>query len=136
MQLAKLIVNAGGAAALVDYVSEAKGNARLPGIMALGYISAFSETLALAVIVSKGVPPLKDSLISEPEDHIKAASAWSLGQMGRHSPDHARALAEADVLRHLLAVMLHEESSEGARAARCLHGCAGRSHMHTCRRQT
>jgi hypothetical protein len=42
-ELAKLIVNAGGAAALVDYVKEAKGNARLPGIMALGYISAFSE---------------------------------------------------------------------------------------------
>ncbi|CAN0404910.1 unnamed protein product, partial [Scytosiphon promiscuus] len=53
--LAKLIVNSGGAAALVDY-----GNAKLPGIMAVGYISAFSETLALAVIVSKGVAPLKD----------------------------------------------------------------------------
>ena len=37
-----------------------KGNAKLPGIMALGYIAAFSETLALAVIVSKGVAPLKD----------------------------------------------------------------------------
>lgn len=82
--------------------------------MALGYISAFAETLALAVIVSKGVPPLKDALISEPEDHIKAAAAWSLGQLGSHSPDHARALAEADVLRHLLAVMMHEDSSEGA----------------------
>lgn len=28
--------------------------------MAVGYIAAFSETLALAVIVSKGVVPLKD----------------------------------------------------------------------------
>lgn len=28
--------------------------------MAVGYIAAFSETLALAVIVSKGVAPLKD----------------------------------------------------------------------------
>lgn len=111
-ELAKLIVNAGGAAALVDYAKEAKGNARLPGIMALGYISAFSETLALAVIVSKGVGPLKDALISEPEDHIKSAAAWSLGQMGRHSPDHARALAEADVLRQLLAVFLDERSSD------------------------
>merc|ERR1711862_39039 len=63
----------------------------------LGYIAAFSETLALAVVVSKGIPPLKDALINEPEDHLKAASAWSLGQIGRHSPDHSRALAEADV---------------------------------------
>lgn len=111
-ELAKLIVNAGGAAALVDYVSESQGNAKLPGIMALGYIGAFSETLALAVIVSKGVAPLKEALVTEPEDHIKAASAWSLGQIGRHTPDHARALAEGDVLRHLLACMVHEDSSE------------------------
>jgi hypothetical protein len=111
-ELAKLIVNSGGAAVLVDYVNEAQGNAKLPGIMALGYIAAFSETLALAVMVSKGVGPLKDALVGEPEDHIKAASAWSLGQIGRHSPDHARAMAEADVLRHLLACMVHEKSSE------------------------
>merc|ERR1711939_472248 len=63
-------------------------------------------------VVSKGIPPLKDALINEPEDHLKAASAWSLGQIGRHSPDHARALAEADVLRRFLAVYLHQDSSE------------------------
>ena len=82
--MAKLIVNAGGVAAMVDYVTEARGNNRLPGIMTLGYIAAFSETLALAVVVSKGIPPLKDALINEPEDHLKAAAAWSLGQIGRH----------------------------------------------------
>jgi len=111
-ELAKLIVNSGGAAALVDFVSEAQGNAKLPGIMAVGYIAAFSETLALAIIVSKGVAPLKEALVTEPEDHIKAASAWSLGQIGRHTSDHARALAEGDVLRHLLACMVHQDSSE------------------------
>lgn len=80
--------------------------------MAVGYIAAFSETLALAIIVSKGVAPLKEALVTEPEDHIKAASAWSLGQIGRHTSDHARALAEGDVLRHLLACMVHQDSSE------------------------
>merc|ERR1712217_585122 len=110
--LAKLIVNAGGVAAMVDYITEARGNNRLPGIMTLGYISAFSETLALAVVVSKGIPPLINAVVTEPEDHIKSASAWSLGQIGRHSPDHSRALAEADVLRRLLAVYLHNDSSE------------------------
>jgi len=110
--LAKLIMNAGGVDAMVGYIVEARGNNRLPGIMCLGYISAFSESLALAVVVSKGIPPLKDALINEPEDHLKAAAAWSLGQIGRHSPDHARALAEADVLRRLLAVYLHQDSSE------------------------
>jgi len=111
-ELARLIVNAGGVTAIVDYVNETRGNARLPGIMTLGYISAFSETLAMGVIVAKGVPPLMDALVREPEDHIKAASAWSLGQIGRHSPDHAKALAVHNVIGRLLAVYLNEDSSE------------------------
>merc|ERR1712060_464042 len=108
-ELAKLIVHSGGAAATVDYISESKGNARLPGIMTLGYISAFDDSLAMAVVVSKGIAPLKDALIHEPEDHIKAAAAWSLGQIGRHSPDHAKYLAEADVPARLLAVYMMQE---------------------------
>ena len=69
--MAQLIVNSGSIAAIVDYVNATIGNARLPGIMTLGYIAAFSETLALAVIVAKGIPPLTQALISETEDHIK-----------------------------------------------------------------
>jgi 3-methyladenine DNA glycosylase AlkD len=114
-ELAQLIVNAGGVGALVDYVNESEGNARLPGIMTLGYIAAFSETLANQVISARGVPPLVNALVSEPEDHIKSASAWSLGQIGRHSPEHARALADSHVLPKLLAVFMHPESSDDLR---------------------
>ncbi|EPY36710.1 axoneme central apparatus protein [Angomonas deanei] len=105
-ELSQLVVNAGGVGALVDYTSDTKGSTRLPGIMTLGYISAFSETLALAVIVSHGVPPLADALEKEPEDHIKAAAAWSLGQVGRHSADHAKSVADCNVLPKLLDVYL------------------------------
>lgn len=52
-QLSQLIVNAGGVAAVVDYVGDSRGNVRLPGIMMLGYVAAHSENLAMAVIVSK-----------------------------------------------------------------------------------
>ena len=52
-ELCQLIMNAGGVAAIVDYIGETKGNVRLPGIMMLGYVAAHSETLAMAVIVSK-----------------------------------------------------------------------------------
>lgn len=110
--LAKLICNAGGAVAIVDYITETKGNARLPGIITLGYISAFDESLAMSVIAAKGIAPLKDALIKEPDDLIKAAAAWSLGQIGGHSADHARAMAEADVPSHLLAVYKFSDSSE------------------------
>eukprot|EP00611_Tribonema_gayanum_P016699 TRINITY_DN290_c0_g1_i1.p2 TRINITY_DN290_c0_g1~~TRINITY_DN290_c0_g1_i1.p2 ORF type:complete len:240 (+),score=113.53 TRINITY_DN290_c0_g1_i1:1170-1889(+) len=119
-ELAKLVVNAGGAAALVDYAAEARGAARLPGVMALGYVAAFSERLALAVIVARAVQPLKEVLVAEGEDHIKTACVWTLGQMGRHTPDHARALAEGDVLRCMLAAMSHPDSSEDLRLkAKC-----------------
>lgn len=52
-KLAQMIVNAGGVAAIVDYVSSTRGNVRLPGIMMLGYTAAHTESLAMAVIVSK-----------------------------------------------------------------------------------
>lgn len=83
--------------------------------MALGYISAFSETLATAVIASKGIGPLFAALVEEPEDHVKSASAWSLGQIGRHTPNHAKAVADSGVLSKLVAVGSLPSSSEDLR---------------------
>lgn len=109
--LAKIIAS-GGAQTIVEYISDCKGPSRLPGIMTLGFIGAFDESLALTVIQAKCIDPLKDALVNEPEDHIKAAAAWSLGQIGGHSAEHAKELAEKDVLSRLLAVMMLDESSE------------------------
>lgn len=89
-ELAQLVVGNGGVASLVDYVAESSGNNRLPGIMALGYIAAFSETLALSVVAEKALPPLVQAINEETEDHLKSATAWTLGQIGRHTPDHAK----------------------------------------------
>ncbi|XP_003385608.1 PREDICTED: sperm-associated antigen 6-like [Amphimedon queenslandica] len=111
-ELSQLIVNSGGVAAVVDYIGEAKGNVRLPGIMMLGYVAAHSENLAMAVIVSKGVVQLSIILSDEPEDHILAATAWALGQIGRHSPEHAKAIALANALPRLLKLYLDISSSE------------------------
>lgn len=110
-ELAQLIVNAGGHTALIQFLSQSKGASRLPAVMTLGYIAAFSETLARAIIVAHGVVPLKDVVVNEPEDHIKAAAAWSLGQLGRHSPDHAQALAQADIFRILIDLFRSNASS-------------------------
>merc|ERR1712141_569101 len=105
-------VNAGGVAAVVDYVSDTRGNLRLPGIMMLGYVGAQSENLAMAVIVSKGVVALTVVLSEETEDHIVAAAAWALGQIGRHTPEHAKAVAVANVLPKLLHAYLRADASE------------------------
>lgn len=110
--LSRNIVNAGGAVALVDYVSDTKGNARLPGIMAIGYIAAFSASLAQTLISSNAVSEILNALLTESEDHIKAAAAWTLGQIGRHSEKHAIELAQSDVYRNLIAVIKSDRSSE------------------------
>ncbi|KIZ07868.1 putative Sperm-associated antigen 6 [Monoraphidium neglectum] len=111
-ELAQLVVANGGVAALVEYITDSVGNNALPGIMALGYIAAFSETLALAVIAEKALPPLVAALAQEPEDHVKAATAWALGQLGRHTPDHAKAVADTGVLATLVALEASSSSSE------------------------
>lgn len=51
-------------------------------------------------------------LEEEHEDHIRAATAWAFGQIGRHTPEHARSVAVANVLPKLLHLYLDTESSE------------------------
>jgi len=60
-----LISNAGGESALVEYIAENKGLLRKPGIVSLGNIAYFDETLAIGIIAAKGIPPLKDALLNE-----------------------------------------------------------------------
>ena len=60
----------------------------------------------------QGVTQLAITLTDEKEDHIKAATAWSLGQIGRHTPEHAKAVAVANVLPRLLQLYLSTTSSE------------------------
>jgi 3-methyladenine DNA glycosylase AlkD len=107
-ELAQLIVNSGGVIALVDYVNESSGGALMPGVMAIGYIAAFSERLAMSVVVSHGVTALAHVLQNDSEEHVRAAAAWSLGQIGRHTPQHAQHVAEAAVLPELLAIAIDQ----------------------------
>jgi len=103
--LAQLIVNSGGIVPIVEYLKDSTGNARMPALMALGYISAFSETLAMSVILAKAVPVLAVVLDEEVEEHLLAACAWSIGQISRHSPDHAKIVADNGILVKLLYII-------------------------------
>ena len=51
----QIIFNARGAVAIVEYITEAKGDPRLLGIIALASVLAFDEFLAMSVIASRGV---------------------------------------------------------------------------------
>uniref|UniRef100_A0AAY4A172 Sperm-associated antigen 6 n=1 Tax=Denticeps clupeoides TaxID=299321 RepID=A0AAY4A172_9TELE len=123
-ELSQMVVNCGGVAAVIDYLGDSRANVRLPGIMMLGYVAAHRENLAMAVIVSRGVSQLAICLVEEPEDHIKAATVWAFGQIGRHTPEHARAVASANVLPKLLDLYMDPGSSEDlqAKSKRALKG--------------
>jgi len=110
-ELANIIVHYGGPGAIVDYLNTTTGVAKLPGIMTLGFIAGFDESLAMSVIVSEGIHPLCDALGAGDEDHVKAAAAWSLGQLGRHSPQHAKPLCEKNVPAILLSVSFKEKTN-------------------------
>ena len=105
-ELANIIVHYGGPGAIVDYLNHTTGVAKLPGIMTLGFIAGFDESLAMSVIVSEGIPPLCEALTAGNEDHVKAAASWSLGQLGRHSPQHAKPLCDKNVPSLLLGVFI------------------------------
>lgn len=111
-ELSQLVVNSGGISAVVEYIGESCGNACLPAVMVLGYVGTHSEGLGMAVIVSKGVVQLAITLSEETEDHVLSAVCWALGQIGRHTPEHAKAVAGANVLPRLLQLHLDTSSSE------------------------
>ena len=122
-ELSQLIVNAGGHTALIQYLTlpAVRGAARLPALMTLGYIGAFSETLATSIIVAQGLLPLRATLLDDgsgqaEEDHVKAAAVWSIGQLGRHTPEHAKAIAQSDILRLLVELYSAPASSADLRS--------------------
>lgn len=43
-------------------------------------------------------------LENETDDHTLAVTAWTLGQIGKHTPEHAKSVADANVLSKLLEV--------------------------------
>jgi len=102
--LAQIIVNAGGIPAIIDYIDNANGTSKLPGIMTLGYISVFSDSLAFSVLLSKPIPTLLNILSNKDTmlESVMSACIWALGQMGRHSPEHAKILTDHGILQILL----------------------------------
>ena len=56
--------------------------------------------------------PLVAALSEEAEDHMKSATAWALGQLGRHTPDHAKAVADTGVLPVLVTLENDTHSTE------------------------
>jgi hypothetical protein len=102
MELAKTVVAADAIGPMVDYLKKIQGSGKLPAIMALGFIAGFDPAMAKSVVQAKGHSALVDTLRGSPETHIKAAAAWSLGQIGKHSAVVGQELTKEKVLESLL----------------------------------
>lgn len=110
LDLAKMVCDIGGVTPyIVEYINRAPGVAKLHAIMTLGYVAGFDHDLAKSVVQCKGHIALVSALSQKVEDHVKAAAAWSLGQIGRHSSELAKELAEQKALNELLIVFAAAE---------------------------
>ncbi|KZC11851.1 PREDICTED: sperm-associated antigen 6 [Dufourea novaeangliae] len=112
IEMAQLIVNIGGLGALVELINTSKLTAKLPAIMAIGYIAGHSDQLAIAVIGSNGVIQLANVLHEEKDEHTLAITTWAIGQIGKHTPEHAKAVAAANILPKLLQLYNDPSSSQ------------------------
>ena len=110
IDLAKVVCDVGGVLPyVVEYLNNARGAAKLHAITTLGYVAGFDHDLAKSVVQCKGHIALVNALRDKVEDHVKAAAAWSLGQIGRHSSELAKDLAEQKVLNELLIIYMSAE---------------------------
>ncbi|XP_076627734.1 sperm-associated antigen 6 [Colletes latitarsis] len=112
LEMAQLIVNIGGIGALVELINISKLPVKLPAIMTIGYIAGHSDQLAIAVIGSKGIIHLSTVLHEEMDDRLLAITVWAIGQIGKHTPEHAKAIAVANILPKLLELYNDPSSSE------------------------
>ena len=111
-ELANIIVHYGGASALVEYINESVGIMKLPAVLSLGNIGAFDEALAMSVIAAKSILPLKECILNEENEALKCQACWAIGTIGKHSSDHAKAVAELDVPKILLEIAMNESNSK------------------------
>ncbi|XP_044260764.1 sperm-associated antigen 6-like [Tribolium madens] len=112
LELTQLIVNTGGIGALMELLTEDPGEARIPCITALGYIAGHSDQLAMSVLGCKAIVLLGAILNDSKDENVLAVTAWTIGQIGKHSPEHAKAVAAANLFPRLVQLYVSEETSE------------------------
>eukprot|EP00750_Incisomonas_marina_P031948 INCI859.1.p1 GENE.INCI859.1~~INCI859.1.p1 ORF type:complete len:525 (+),score=114.87 INCI859.1:156-1730(+) len=110
--LAAQVVENDGIGALMENIRLYEGASRTASVMGLGFLAASSEDVAMTLIESQAVPLLRDILVQEQDQNTLAASAWTLGQIGKHSVEHAVSMGEFDVYRELIAHFQNANSSE------------------------
>jgi hypothetical protein len=111
-ELASQVTESGGIDAYMESIRLYEGSSRTSAIMGLGYLAASSETVATKIIEKGSVPLLRDVLVQDGDENCLASTAWTLGQIGKHSVEHAVPMGEEDVYRELIAHFQKDHSSD------------------------
>ncbi|XP_018335168.1 sperm-associated antigen 6-like [Agrilus planipennis] len=112
LELAQLIVNTGGVGALMEVLKFESEESKVPIIMALGYIAGHSDQLALTVLGCEGIAELTKILYTVEDEATQIVAAWTLGQVGKHGPEHSKEVAAANAFPRLLELYMDPNSSE------------------------
>lgn len=84
VELAQLIVNAGGSGPLIELVALPDPDVQVPVLTAIGYIAGQSEQLALSLIAAKVVPVMAAVIADDQPDRVHAAAIWALTHIGNN----------------------------------------------------
>ncbi|XP_011301604.1 sperm-associated antigen 6-like [Fopius arisanus] len=111
-ELSQLVVNTGGIESLIKFLENTKSSTRLPGVVALGYMAGHSAQSAIMIASSGGISQLSLILNEENDPSIISIAIWALGQIGKHSQEHAEAVAATNIFPKLLQLYRSNDSSE------------------------
>ncbi|XP_014241581.1 sperm-associated antigen 6-like [Cimex lectularius] len=112
VQLAQLVVNSGGIGGLLQLIQSGDEEPMFPAVLAIGFMAAQSEFIALAIKASRGIETLAFMLNQNFPDHILATLAWAIGQIGKHTSEHSETVAKANTFQRLLELYQSPKSSE------------------------
>jgi 3-methyladenine DNA glycosylase AlkD len=117
-ELAQLVMVHGAAAALVHYLKPESQNEPINAVMAIGHIASCSQSLALALLAENAGAVTLNVFVSAKSYqsrtaktyeslmiktyYVMTAAAWAIGQLGKHSPEHAQKLTKLNALSLLL----------------------------------
>ncbi|XP_050302037.1 sperm-associated antigen 6-like [Anthonomus grandis grandis] len=118
LELTQLIVNTGGVGALLEvlfsYPSkevESSNDARIPCVSAIGFIAGQSSQLAMTVLGCRTIQVLARILSESSNDDLLTVTVWTIGRIGRHSPEHSSAVASANIFPRLVQLYESPDSS-------------------------
>ncbi|CAH0549122.1 unnamed protein product [Brassicogethes aeneus] len=112
LELTQLVVNSGGIGALVEVVGHCDDDVKIPCVTALGFMAGHSEQLAMSELNCNLLISLVDILNQSNNDPLLCVTTWTLGQIGKHSPETSHTIAVTGIFDKLNQFTVDPRSSE------------------------